>query len=363
LIDILACPQEYEGKSMMNTSVTVIFMALICGASNIAAQAPAYSIPTNAPGITAAAEPPAWLNPLTASDEDLAAFGFPPRPDAQGAPEIYKSWQRAMAASKRSIIPELQRTDISHGPAQIKYLENSTATSNNWSAVVVESGASSYNTKTSFSIVQAEYVVPMASQAFGACTGSWDRSSSWVGIDGASGSGAKDLFQAGTEADASCVNGIKSQEYYAWFEWVPDKPNLAVKLNGLPVSAGDDIFVQVWNTSATHGYVYIVNETTNEYLNLSVPAPSGTTLVGNSAEWVVERPLPAGNCSTCFATLTNYTLDYFSNSAAKTHAGSTYAPGSSSALQVTMLSGSSAISYPTALGTYAMQFQNEGPSR
>ena len=348
---------------MMNTSVAVIFMALICGAPNIAAQAPAYGIPTNLPGITAAADPPAWFNPLTASDEDLAVFGFPPRPDARGAPEIYKSWQGAMAASKRSIIPELQRTDIFHGPAQITHVENSTASSKNWSAVVVESGASSYNTTTSFSIVQAEYVVPMASQAFGACTGSWDRSSTWVGIDGDNGSGAKDLFQAGTEADASCVNGIKSQEYYAWIEWVPDKPNLELKLSGLPLFAGDDIFIQVWNTSATQGYVYIVNETTNEYLNLSVPAPSGTKLVGNSAEWVVERPLPAGNCSTCFATLTNYIWDFFSNSAAKTHGGSLYAPGSSSAIQVTMYNGSTAISYPTVLGAYAIQFQNEGPSR
>jgi Peptidase A4 family len=359
-LTILGCRKAGEVTKII--SVSAIFTVFMCLAPNAAAQAIAYSVPTNLPGVTAATEPPAWFNPLTASDEDLAVFGFPPRPDAQGAPEIYKSWQRAMTASKRSIIPELQFTDIFHGPAQMTHVEDSTATSNNWSAVVVESGASKYG-NTSFRIIQAEYVVPVASQVFGACTGSWDRSSSWVGIDGVYGSGEKDLFQAGTEADASCVNGIKSQDYYAWLEWVPDKPNAALIIGGLSVSAGDDIFIQVWNTSATQGYVYILNETTNEYVNLNVPAPSGTKLVGNSAEWVVERPLPAGNCSTCFATLTNYIWDYFSSSEAQTHSGSAYGPGSSSAIQVTMYSGSTAISYPTVLGTNAIQFQNEGPAR
>jgi Peptidase A4 family len=350
------------GKVTKIINGAAIFTAFMCLAPNVAAQTTAYSIPTNLPGVMAAAEAPPWFDPLTASDEDLAAFGLPPRPDAQGAPEIYKSWQRAMTASKRAVVPEFQRTDIFHGPAQMTRVENSTATSNNWSAVIVESGASKYG-NTSFRIIQAEYVVPVASQAFGACTGSADHSSSWVGIDGAYGSGLNDLFQAGTEADASCVGGAKSQSYYAWWEWVPDNPNVAVRIGTLPVSAGDDIFIQIWNTSATHGYVYIVNETTNEYVSLSVPAPSGTKLIGNSAEWVVERPLPAGNCSTCYATLTNYTSDYFSNSAAETFAGSMYVPGSSSAIQVTMDSGSSAISAPTILGAYAIQFQNEGPSR
>jgi hypothetical protein len=347
------------GKVTKIINGAAIFTAFMCLAPNVAAQTTAYNIPTNLPGVMAAAEPPPWFNPLTASDEDLAVFGLPPRPDAQGAPEIYKSWQRAMTASKRAVVPEFQRTDIFHGPAQMTRVENSTATSNNWSAVVVESGASSYNSNTSFRIIQAEYVVPVASQAFGACTGSADRSASWVGIDGANGSGLKDLFQAGTEADASCVNGVKSQHYYAWLEWVPDKPNTEVIIGGLPVSAGDDIFIQVSNTSATQGYVYIVNESTSEYVNLSVPAPSGTKLIGNSAEWVVERPTVSGS----LPTLTNYIWDYFSSSAAETFAGAVYAPGSSSAIQVTMDSGSSAISAPTILGAYAIQFQNEGPSR
>ena len=98
---------------------------------------PAYRIPTNLPGVTSAADPPEWFNPLTASDTDLAAYGFPPRPDAQANPKGYKSWQKAMAGAKHSIVPELRvMNDIVHGPARLVEVQNSTSTTSwNWSAV------------------------------------------------------------------------------------------------------------------------------------------------------------------------------------------------------------------------------------
>jgi hypothetical protein len=350
---------------MKTNLLVLLFMfmaAFMCLAPNVAAQATAYSIPTNLPGVTAAAEPPEWFNPLTASDADLTVYGFPPRPDIQTQPQAHKSWQKAMAAAKHSIVPELQFTNVFHGPARGIKQQNSTYSSNNWSGVVVESGATSFNNSSSFYYVLAEYVVPVASQAYGVCTGSTDYSSTWVGIDGfggSGGSGGNDLFQAGTEADAYCAIREESQTYYAWYEWVPNNPNQSVHIYNLPISPGDDIWIQIWNTSATQGYAYILNYNTNQYVNLSLPAPSGTKLVGNWAEWIVERPI----VNNAYSTLTNYIWDYFSNSDAATHGGSVYTPSYSAAYLVTMYSGSSAISSPTILGTYAIQLQNEGPSR
>lgn len=341
----------------LETTILAMVSFLMFATPDSAAESLAHIIPTNLAGVTAAANPPEWFNPLTASDEEVITFGLPPRPDATAHPEAYKSWQRAMAASKQSIVPELHLTNVFHGPMQLARELNSPVNSQNWSAVVVKSSATSYNTSTSFYYVLADYVVPVASQAYGQCTGGWDYSASWVGIDGVS---TNDLFQAGTESDAYCSGTTKSSNYYAWYEWVPNNPNLAMQIKNFPISPGDDIYVQVWNTSATQGWVYIVNYNTNQSVNLSIPAPSGTKLVGNSAEWVVERPtLQNGS----YGTLTNYIWEYFSSAMASTIGDTTYAPSSASAILYTMYSGSSAISYPTILGTSAIQFQNEGPSR
>ena len=62
------------------------------------------------------------------------------------------------------------------------------------------------------------------------------------------------------------------------------------------------MFVQVWNVSPTVGYAYFYNYSTQETNTYQLTAPSGTTLQGNSIEWVVERPGVGGS----LARLTNY---------------------------------------------------------
>ena len=49
----------------------------------------------------------------------------------------------------------------------------------------------------------------------------------------------------------------RSPYYSAWYEWYPYGE---VRISSLPVAAGDDIFVEVWHTSSTQGYAYLVNE-------------------------------------------------------------------------------------------------------
>jgi hypothetical protein len=322
---------------------------------------------TNLPGVKSHIAPPAGFNALAASDSELASYGFPPRPDALKEPKGYAVWKKAITASKQRVFAKVEQTNISHGPAKQIASKNVAGTvkntglaySSNWSGNANLSGASNYSAN-SFYFVIADYVVPVARQAYGACTGGWDYSSSWVGIDGW---GSPDVLQAGSESDAYCLNilGIQynSTYYSAWYEWYPFN-EVRINNSSFPVAPGDDIFVEVWSTSPTVGHAYLVNYQTNLAVEYTFSAPQGTTLRGNSAEWIVERPSVNGSV----ATLTNYISDYFSDQYAYTFNYGAVNPGSTTSYNIDMLDSKGyIISYPTLLGTNAMWMQDANSAR
>jgi hypothetical protein len=211
-----------------------------------------------------------------------------------------------------------------------------------------------------FTSVFAQYVVPRAQQAAGTCTGSWDDSSTWVGLDGAA-AGANDVLQAGTYADAYCGpddDGDSSQttaaNYSAWYEWYPIN---ATNIIGLTIKPGDNLFVEVWSTSPTTGSVFVVDLNTQQYVSVNLTAPAGVQVVGGSAEWITECPSVSGSLTT----LTNYTSEYVSGAYAVDSTGTTYAPADSTPI-VMVDQNMQPISYPILLGTNAMQIQNTGSS-
>jgi hypothetical protein len=327
----------------------------LSGAALSVATANAAPLATNLPGVTVNMDVPANLNPLTASPQQLEAAGLPPRPDAQLQAKAFASWKRAVTSNARHVMPSLVQTDIKHGPH--KPQAGSNGTSYNWSGYALVNSQTSL-TAASFYFLVADYVVPVAEQAFGACTGGWDWSSSWVGIDGY---GSSDVLQAGTEQDAYCSGSTKSAYYAAWYEWYPLGE---VRIGNFPVSPGDDMFVEVWSTNSTTGHAYLVNYNTNQVVNITFSAPSGTTLVGNSAEWVVERPSVGGS----LATLTNYIQDFFEDAYAydfNYHSSSpSYPYSGNSSVPLTMLDNSgNGISYPSLIGPAAILFNDEGSAR
>jgi hypothetical protein len=305
---------------------------------------------TNLAGVTTFAAPPEGFIALTASDEELSNFGFPPRPDPAASPKHYASWTKAMLASRKRIVPTLEQTSIFHGPARLREgAESSEVTalvSYNWSGYVNLNGATRFG-PSSFSGIATEVVVPTALEAFGICSPSADYASSWVGIDGVL---ADDVLQAGIEFDADCFNGVTATLYSPWIEWYPSSE---IRISNLPIAPGDDYYVQVWNTSATQGYAYLVNENAYEAMTISFTPPSGTKLVGNSAEWVTERPDVNG----APATLTNYIAEPFWATYGVTHNGRAFDPGSSQAILMFDNNGNE-ISYPTLLGNSAFLTQD-----
>jgi hypothetical protein len=344
---------------MKSQALPVLSLLLMVAPMTVSAQLQQLKpneLRTNVPGTTSIAAPPSDFNPLAASDADLEYHGFPPRPSESLNPKGYATWKSAMLASKTRIVPQLQMTNVVHGPAKAKAGAGAPkAGSNslsfyNWSGYLNYNGVGSYGT-SSYYFVYSDFIVPPAAQAFGACTGGWDWESSWVGIDGY---GSPDVLQAGIEADAYCSGTTKSTYYSPWYEWYP---NYETRITNLAIAPGDDYFVEVWSTSSTAGHAYLLNRNTNTAVSISFAAPAGTHLIGNVAEWVVERPTVGGT----FATLTNYLADPFWSSFAETFGYAVVDPSSSTTTPVIMLDNSgNPISYPTLLGPSAFLMRDEG---
>ena len=215
----------------MKSQCYALAVSLVLAASLTAlAQSPRNLQPNehalNLPGATTIDAPPAGFDPIAASDQDLAYHGFPPRPNQVDQPKAYATWVKAMNHSKTRVVPALDQTTVFHGPAKVQKNTNPTAVesnaglmpqpsntmySSNWSGYVDFSGASSYGSASYYYVVN-DMIVPVAEQAFGACTGGWDWGSEWNGIDGW---GSGDVLQAGVEFDAYCSGSTRSSYYSA----------------------------------------------------------------------------------------------------------------------------------------------------
>jgi len=358
-----------EGAKSLTSTLTaaVLLAAPLAGvAQNTPHRLQPNEHALNLPGATTIEAPPAGFDALTASDEELAYHGFPPRPNQNTEPKAYATWAKAMQHSLKRIVPKLEQTAIFHGPAKQAKAANAASLANdlslanqpsntsysyNWSGYVDFSGATSYGSRSYYFVVN-DLTVPVAEQAFGACTNGWDYGSAWNGIDGW---GSPDVLQAGIEFDAYCALGgaVRSTYYSAWYEWYPYSE---VRIGGFPIVPGDDLFVEVWHTSATQGYAYLVNYNNNQSVVVGFTAPAGTRLVGNSAEWVVERPSVGGSLTN----LTNYIMDPFWDAYAYT-AGYAVFYDIDEATPVDMMDNyGKVISYPEYLGLETFVMHDTG---
>jgi hypothetical protein len=344
------------------TPVPLIALALTPLSTHAAPPAAATTSLANTVAYTTV---PDTLDPTEASDSTLAQYGFPPRPDRTANPASYHAWKEAVNGMQR-IAPSLQPIGLYQEPMQPSAngpLANGSATSSNWSGYVVPAPAFSYGNQ-SLTNVYGDWIVPVAQPAFNGCfrhtSGSAVYSSTWVGIDG---SGSGDVLQAGTESDAVCSDGTVGAYQGAWYEWYPYDE---VRVTNLPVAPGAAIYVHVWADSATHGHAYFANKSTHQAISIAFDAPPGTKLIGNSAEWVVERPAVDG----ALATLTNYVQEFMANAQATDAQGRSYFAGQGStantqpALQVQMTDTSAqVISVPTLLGQDSIWFSDQGSAK
>lgn len=244
------------------------------------------------------------FDPSTATARQLTAYRLPRRPDAEEEPELRALWDSTMARTKVWITPEFDhREHISHGPARNRRGRSVTqaetgatgianATSNNWSGAMhfAPSGKP-------YRFVGGQWTVPSPNTPD---TGSFF-ASEWVGIDGWN---SNDVLQAGTETAIAKFFFFTVTQVYAWWEWFPAGE---VKIDNLPVSPGDVMYCLICADSTTHATVSYSNQSQGVGTRFDITAPSGTSLTGNVAEWVVERPTVGGSV----ASLTDYAACYF----------------------------------------------------
>jgi len=245
---------------------------------------------------------PDGFDPLTASARQLAAHRLPRRPDAKKEPEERALWERALSRTKLWITPEFEHHEnVSHGPVQLVgpkrrrgagAEEVSNATSTNWSGAAAFAPADK-----PYRFVGGQWTVPSPNTP---SDGSY-YASEWVGIDGW---GSSDVLQAGTETQISKAWFFTLTQVYAWWEWYPAGE---VKISNLPVSPGDVMYCLICADSSTHATVSFSNQSIGVGTRFDITPPAGTTLTGNVAEWIVERPSVNGSV----ANLTDYAACYF----------------------------------------------------
>jgi hypothetical protein len=265
----------------------------------------------NALGVRLYKRRPEDFDPVTADHRELLVYGYPPRPDEKH-PHLLERWERMMSKPMNIIEPQFSlRTDKLHGPKNA--VANDTST--NWSGSVAFVARGDSATWVAGQWTVPDVVAPGGGDYY---------SSAWVGIDG---DGSNDVLQAGTESEI--VSG--SRQTYAWWEWYPD---FEVEITNLPVSAGDIMYCLICVHSATEAGFYIHNVTTGVATSFSKTAPSGTSLVGNCAEWIVEAPTVGGGQSR----LARYGDVYFDEGVAATKNGTLLHPGTGT--PITMVDGS-----------------------
>lgn len=267
--------------------------------------------------------PPDGFVPLTASDEDLARYGFPARPDKSDI-DSFNEWEQLMANYTGTPEPELSvkiRPSEPDVPRDTEIQPRvSTRYSSNWSGYVTDLGV---NSSSFYTQVQMDYTQPTVTSASGTCVNSY-----WVGLGGYN---TKKLVQAGT-----ATNG--TSDHYAWYEYLSDTGDwiYMTRLN-LDVRAGDSIHVYISFQAANNIFsYYIANNTTGQSVANTVSLTTATQFDGTTAEWVVER------CSNAFGpqNLGNYGTMTLKNCKATLNSSNTwYNLGSLSNLyQVTMTS-------------------------
>ena len=194
-------------------------------------------------------------------------------------------------------------------------------TTTNWSGAVIQAVPGK-----SFSTVSAQWTVPTVSQVpIGGVT--MTDVASWVGLDGYN---SNDVAQAGIQETVTAgANGTTTVSYSAWDEWYPAYSN-DISSAAFKVDPGDTVKITVETTGAgaTKAAFLFDNETTGQTYQTSLIAPYGTSLLGNSAEFVVETPEWSNSSSTYQPLLS----DFLGSPFVFQDASATYANGTPASL-------------------------------
>lgn len=307
--------------------------------------------PTDGSTIRTFPRPPSGFDPLTADPAELEQYGFPPRRADRCYLKRYRRvWSRIK--DKYQYIEPTLKTDGNGPPRSRK--PTYTTDNANWSGGVVLAPAGQ-----SFCGLQAEWVVPNIYPP-DPTRQYW--TGSWIGLDGYTGAGAGDVLQAGVGQSVYYTGSTFHQDICPFYEWYP---NNMVCIAGLPISAGDLVVVAISSAippgvggqGSTTATVYFGNLTNGASMSVSVSAPPGVQLAGNSAEWIVEEPFPISGGDT----LPDYGEVFFANCEAYFAGGGGVDGGTGTAVNIVAGKSNSVVSRGVLISSSIIQCSYTGP--
>lgn len=226
--------------------------------------------------ITTFAAPPSDFNPVTASNDRLALYGIPRRPDATKEPVLRQLWDRVFSKPVTFVQAQLVEDTVWRSLPHGALKKRDFGLEGNWAGGIIEVASLGLNPPEPANTVFAEWVVPKINTST-PLSGS-QTVGFWVGLGGW---GTSQVLQAGT---AATVNG-SNVSYWAWTEWFP----AGYKVANLPIEPGDTVSILVCAPESDHGYVSMMNHRTSLAISIGVSDPDGTAPYdGSSVEWVIE---------------------------------------------------------------------------
>jgi Peptidase A4 family len=247
---------------------------------------------------------------LRLSDADLMKGGYPLPPDRERAPYAFETWLDAV--THPVVVVDPVKVASPYFPRKFGVIEfngnNVPLTSPIWSGVELRGSPGS------FGLVQGTWTVPSVTGEANTTTAV----STWVGIDGDSNTpGGSDLAQAGTLQSLQVISGMQVQSNLAFSQLLPNQTAGQVFVNFQP-NPHDQIYAQVSIGDAggldilPGSYMLVCLEDIQQrtavvcYLDENGNpsntgfTPLGTTsIVGDTVEWVIERPQQCTSQSNC----------------------------------------------------------------
>jgi hypothetical protein len=245
------------------------------------------------------------FDPRTATPEQLAHFGFPPKPDRKANPQVYDFWMKLFSPPLSFIEVDQtfpltsihQEFDVFDSPSPLPTFSTRYESSTNWSGGYITSRDGQM-----FTELYGAWQVPTSAVPAGA-TGAVAnyRSSVWIGLDGQRSYLNSSLPQIGTVQYID-VNGAqmvpKASTWFQWWEPHLIRPPVTLPLT---VEPGDLIACSLTVVDHTHVKFLIKNQTTGVLLlPFVVKAPQAhlkhpptvkqLNIAGATAEWILERP-------------------------------------------------------------------------
>jgi len=223
--------------------------------------------------------PPVDFDPRSAPEEILKRFGVPARPTPETSIQYRHLWDRMFSDTVSFVSPRFKPRAVSRRVIR-PALKIIPPVFNNWVGLAIESEREPIQAVYGMWTVPNLRAPPYVKDTVPCIN------SVWIGIDGFSPS-ENDILQAGVDLRVMRQGGRSIVEILPWWEWWRGE---SWYFNNFSVSPGDSIAccITCLRGGAT-GTVNMANLVTGDHIRLLAKAPSRTTLIGNCAEWIVER--------------------------------------------------------------------------